>query len=521
MKATLLILALAKCLEFAYSANILLIFPTPSLSHQVALQGYVEELASRGHQLTIITTNVIKSLESNRNVTQIDLHDSYGVMKKKINSITFSRTPDELTTVEASLPVIEAYLKFQLENFEVVKLIKNTKNKMFDVIVLEHSFNHPYLAFAEVYDSPVIAITTTEASNEIHQRFGNVMNPLIHAEESLFPFSHDGDMSFQERWESLKFYVKFQLFTKSRYQQAYNDLIREHFPNVKKHVTELEERIQLLLLTTSPVMGYSRPMLPNAIQIGSMHIKPAKLIRDKQVKQFLDKSKKGVIVVSLGNLVRSKDLSFDLKAVFLNIFKNTSSDILWKYEDDSLGVELSNLMTVNRIQQQSDVLAHPNVKLFITQGGKLSVEEAIERGVPMIIIPLTAEQTSNARRLVNKNVAHHLELCKLNENTLNAAIDEMVESSIRQNVEILRNLLNDKPMNGRELAVWWTEYITRHRDKKNFDYPGKFVPFYAKFGLDFVAVALASFGVTLISFRFIFKKIVAREYAKLEKMKTN
>lgn len=471
--------------------------------------------------MTIITANEFKSLKSNSNVTQIVLSESYKVMRNKINSITFSRLPDEATTIDASLIVLKSYLEHQLKNFEVAKLIENRMKKTFDVIVLEHSVNHPYLAFSEVFNAPIIAISTSEVSNDIHQSFGNIYNPLIHA-DSIFPFAHDGDMTFHERWQSFKFYVKMKLFTASKYRKVYNELIRTHFPTVEKNVDDLQARIHLLLINTSPVMGYSRPMLPNVIQIGSMHVEPRSVLRDEKLKKFLDESTNGVIVVNLGSLMQSKDLSLELKNSFIEIIQNSTYGFLWKFETDFMNGKLSNLMTVRRIQQQSDVLAHSNVKLFITHGGKLSIEEAIDRAVPMIVIPSTAEETANAHRLVKRNVAYHLELCKMNGETLRDAIEKVVgNSTMKQSIEILRQRMNDKPMTGRDTAVWWTEYIVRHRESSTFEYPGKLVPFYVRFGLDFIGLALLIFVVTFFALRFLFRRIVAKEAAKLAKLKIN
>lgn len=44
------------------------------------------------------------------------------------------------------------------------------------------------------------------------------------------------------------------------------------------------------------------------------------------------------------------------------------------------------------------ILAHPNVKIFITHGGLLSTMESLQFGIPLIAIPVFGDQPSNARR---------------------------------------------------------------------------------------------------------------------------
>lgn len=501
------ILVLIFAISFVNCANILAIFPTPLSSHQEIFHGYIKDLVSRGHRLTILTTNVMKVLISNENVTQIDLHESREIMRRKINSMRFNRSPSELSMMDASLPVLVAYLESQFSNPGVMKLIRNDEKQHFDVIILEHSVNHPYLAFAEIFNAPIIGITPSDAFNAVHQDFGNIVNPLIHA-DILFPFSHDGDLNFDERWKSLKFHLEFYFFTQSKYNRAYEKLMRAHFPHVKSSIDELKNRIQLLMLNTNPIMGFSRPLLPNTIQLGFLHVEEPKKIENQEIQEFLDNSPKGVIVVSLGRSVQSKNLEIDIKNSFINTFKDLPSyRILWKYESDELSGKLSNVLTKQWLQQ-SDILAHSNVKLFITQGGQMSMEEAIEREVPMVVIPFTSDQTSNAKRVVNKQIGVHLELCKLNVVTLKTAIHEALKPEIKENIKKLKILINDQPMKSRELAIWWTEFIIRNKGVGKIEYTAKHVPFYIKFGLDFAALAISIFAFVLICLRLIFRKII-------------
>ena len=46
---------------------------------------------------------------------------------------------------------------------------------------------------------------------------------------------------------------------------------------------------------------------------------------------------------------------------------------------------------------QNDLLGHPAVTAFLSHGGIHSMYEAIYHGVPMVVVPLTADQFDNAR----------------------------------------------------------------------------------------------------------------------------
>ena len=48
---------------------------------------------------------------------------------------------------------------------------------------------------------------------------------------------------------------------------------------------------------------------------------------------------------------------------------------------------------------QNDVLGHPAVKAFVTHAGSNSIYEAAYHGMPVVCIPLIADQADNAARV--------------------------------------------------------------------------------------------------------------------------
>jgi len=56
-----------------------------------------------------------------------------------------------------------------------------------------------------------------------------------------------------------------------------------------------------------------------------------------------------------------------------------------------------------------NVIGHRNVRAFITHGGAMGLQEAISCSVPMIGIPLFADQYNNIKNYAQKKVAISLE----------------------------------------------------------------------------------------------------------------
>lgn len=67
------------------------------------------------------------------------------------------------------------------------------------------------------------------------------------------------------------------------------------------------------------------------------------------------------------------------KKDILNSLKKLKQKVIWKW-DEKLDVDESKFMVRNWLPQD-DILAHPNVKLFVTHGGLLSCTESILRGM--------------------------------------------------------------------------------------------------------------------------------------------
>jgi len=467
------------------SAKILGIFPTPSISHQVVFRALMKDLAAKGHELLILTPDPFKT--DNPNVTQINLHSSYKVFHEAFNFVYFKNSAmDETDLFDYFFQAIMKYFEEQMSHPEVKRLIAERDKYNFDLVIMEGLMNYPWLAFAEIFDTPVIEITSLDTTTENHKWIGNEANTILHP-EFTFPFQQRR-LTLHERWTMLRYAVK-RSFSLPKEYKLMNNFVKKHFPIENPDVNKMRNRIEFLMTNTHPAMGYIRPILPNTIQLGFLHIEPPKPLNDGPLKKFLDESEHGVIYMSFGSNVQSKDLGSEVQRMFLNTFRSLKYDFIWKFESDDLPDKPKNIM-IQKWLPQADLLAHSNVKLFITHGGQQSMEETIDRAVPTIVIPFLGDQDSNARRMEQRKIGKHLELHTLTEEKLKAAIHEMLKPKYKENIQKLRDLIYDEPMTTREKAVWWTEYVIRHKGAKHFRYHGKEVPFYEKYFLDFAAIGL-------------------------------
>lgn len=68
------------------------------------------------------------------------------------------------------------------------------------------------------------------------------------------------------------------------------------------------------------------------------------------------------------------------------------------------------------------------MKLFITQGGLQSTDEAITAGVPLIGVPMLGDQWFNVEQYVRLNIGIKLSLESINEEILKNAIESVIKN---------------------------------------------------------------------------------------------
>jgi glucuronosyltransferase len=72
--------------------------------------------------------------------------------------------------------------------------------------------------------------------------------------------------------------------------------------------------------------------------------------------------------------------------------------------------------------------AHPNIRLFITHGGQLSLLEAIARGVPVVGIPIVFDQRRTIAGAVMAGYGLKIDFNNITTESLTWAIQEAIES---------------------------------------------------------------------------------------------
>lgn len=153
---------------------------------------------------------------------------------------------------------------------------------------------------------------------------------------------------------------------------------------------------------------------------------------------------------------------------------------------------------VQKWMPQSDILAHPNVILFILHGGMFGSIEGIHRGHPMLFIPIYGDQHRNGIRATQQGYAKVLQFYDVTYSTLKSNLSELIfNKKYSETAKRISALMRDNPSDPMEDFIFWTEYVIRHGGAPHLRSTANNMSFINYMLLDILAVILI--GLLLIS----------------------
>lgn len=308
-------------------------------------------------------------------------------------------------------------------------------NAQFDVIVLEIFLNEAMLGFGYHFNTPIIGLSTFGSAPMIDDLVGSPA-PLSYVPNPVVSFTDH--MSFVERiGNTLISFIgivmnKFQYWPKqvAIYESVF---IKRHRNGAAASTTipttldTLSKNVSLVLLNNHFSINYPRPYVPNMIEVGGLHISHKINTLPNDIRTFLDESVDGAIFFSMGSNLKSNLMPIEKRNIILKVFGKLKQRVLWKWEDDKLEEKPKNVL-INKWFPQNDILAHPNVKVFITHGGLLSMSEAIYHGIPLIGIPIYGDQHLNMNKAERSGYGLLIKYHNLTEQSLEWALREILEN---------------------------------------------------------------------------------------------
>ncbi|XP_023717901.1 UDP-glucuronosyltransferase 1-8 [Cryptotermes secundus] len=502
-KLYILVALVVALLTTSESAHILGVFPIPAKSHNIVFSALTRELARRGHQVTVISP--FREKNPIPNLTEIevklDLTDDFS------GNLFNLRHKGTLELSRSQWKSAPAFCVSIFQHPQVQTFI-HSKHHHFDAIIVETFANECVLGFAHKFQALIIQICQFGGTHWMGDWLGNP-NPYAYIPDAFLDYS--SHMSFGERLVNTLTGVYWrtgQEFYSIPRQEA---VMRQYFNDTDDipPLADIVRNTSLLLLNNHFSLNYPRPLVPNMIEVGGMHVQTAKkLPEDLQI--YLDEAPNGVIYFSMGSLLQGSQMPDSVRKAFVEAFSKLEQKVLWKWETDSLPGQPNNVK-LGKWLPQADILAHPNVRLFITHGGLLSKQEAINRGVPLLGIPVYGDQYLNVRKAESLGYGIRLEFDNITAESVLWAIQTALQPRYRENAQRLSRIYRDQPLTPLEQAAFWTEYVIRHKGAPHMRSAALDLTWYQYFLLDVIAVLALAVGVflllALLISRAIFRKL--------------
>ncbi|KAI4462068.1 UDP-glucosyltransferase [Holotrichia oblita] len=430
-----------------------------SVAHQLNCHFYIGEsivkaLAEKGHHVTYVSPyKEKKAVENIKSVHLSELEKSITAMRSEMNVFDIFNLPPILFTFfvgNMNIGIAEKTMQDQA----MQELLKS--DQKFDVVILEWMINDYLQGIAHHFKAPSISATTFCPGIFTNYVSGN---PSIYSHMPHVFSGYGQKMDFWERTGNFMFATIQNLYNKLYFIPQQERILHKYFPDAPS-IYELNANISVHLFNSHPVINGPLPMLPNVIEIGGIHIQPPKKLPD-DLQKYLDDSKDGLIYFSLGGNVKSKDLPQSHREAILRVLSKLKQRVLWKFEED-LAEKPANVEVRKWLPQQA-ILAHPNVKLFITHGGLLSTTESLNYGVPIVGISVFGDQAVNMKSAEARGFGISLPYKEFTEEKFASALDRILnDSSYMESAKKISALLKDQFDTPAERVVHWVEYVIRH-----------------------------------------------------------
>ncbi|XP_065333889.1 UDP-glycosyltransferase UGT5-like [Cloeon dipterum] len=501
MKVVLLI----STLIFAFfnhgeAARILGLFATPAKSHSRVFESLFRELAVRGHQVTF--------------ASPFDLQWPLGLNESSGGSIQYVKLDDQgaLGSIMGYVvgpnrrPLAESFwlwsiapdvCRNELHSPDLIPIIDGGKNKTitFDVVIVESFFFDCFASMSKLFEAPLVLFTSQWAPQWAHQAMGNP-DPWATSPNMFLPYTHK--MNFIERLHNF-IHSAIALLSRKYYELPRQDvIIKEVFGENFPTLAELEKEAALMLINSHPITNSPHANLPNVIEVGGIHIQPAEPL-DKELESFFEGSPNGVILFSLGSLINKDNMDPERLHTLTKAMAAINYPILWRWDTTDVPNLPKNVKILPWIPQR-DVLAHKNLRLFVTHGGLLSTQEATYEGVPRLVMPFFGDQQSNAQKVVQMGVGLSLNYYSASaEETASAINTILTDKRYASRAKQLSNAFRDQLNSPLERAVFWTEHVIQHKGAAYLRSASSGLNWYQDLCLDVLAFLLLTSAVAILT----------------------
>ncbi|XP_043282576.1 UDP-glucosyltransferase 2-like isoform X2 [Venturia canescens] len=404
-----------------YGHRVLGIFPLQCRSHFSMFEALMKGLASRGHQVDVIS--LFPQKNPHPNYTDIIKLPSPDL--QLFNTLTYEMMKKSVEEMEVQLIGLVAGngACAELSNPEMQRLIKNPpKDRPYDLLITELFATNCYMALGYHLKVPTIATISTSLYPWHDRIVGNPANLAIRPNNFYAP---PLPMDFSTRLYNTVYSYFIDAYFKYLTVSPQDAMVKKYIDEKIPSTRDIERNVALVLTNTHYSFNGPVPMTSAVIEVGGIHIRDDDSKIPEDLEEWMDRSTDGFVYFSFGSMLRIDSLPEHIIRVFYRSFEKISPiRVLMKvtYEEQLPPGLPKNIRTFKWLPQLK-VFRHKHMKAFITHG-------------------------------------------VLTEETLDEALHEIFYNPIyKKKILQVSAQFHDRPMAPMDTAVWWIEYVLRRGDQ--------------------------------------------------------
>ncbi|XP_050930851.1 UDP-glucuronosyltransferase 2A2 [Lates calcarifer] len=524
-RTILVTLAVLLCSSALVNGGKVLVFPVDG-SHWVNMNVIIENLHSRGHEITVLRPSDAWYIKPDSpHYKSITINSSAGFDAKNFGEFVtrtlslrregaslWTRIPLEYELMITFNQMHKKLLEMVGEMFENTTLMQSLSDAKYDLVLTDPAIGGGVL-LGHRLGLPLVFNVRWTIQGEGHLAIAP--SPLSYIP---IPGSELTDkMTFSERIKNILYYffTCFQIWYVT--ESNYKPFVHRYFGS-DVYYMELFQAADIWLMRNDFTFEFPRPTMPNVIYMSGFQCKPSKPL-SKELEDFVQSSgEHGIIVMTLGTLVAQlpEDITEDIAAAFAQL----PQKVIWRHQGKRPSTLGNNTLLVDWLPQ-NDLLGHPKTRVFVAHGGTNGIQEAIYHGVPLVGLPLMFDQPDNFFRMKVRGVAKVLDIATVNkDNFLEALKEVLYEPSYRENMKRLSNLQRDQPMKPIDRAMFWIEFVMRHKGAPHLrteSYKMSTIQYYSIDVIAFLlAITLLVLAVFISTVRFLWRRVFSKGKIKKE-----
>uniref|UniRef100_A0A8C5XVI7 glucuronosyltransferase n=1 Tax=Microcebus murinus TaxID=30608 RepID=A0A8C5XVI7_MICMU len=474
-----------------------LVWPT-EYSHWRNMKTILDELVQRGHEVTVLTSSTSIVIDPSKTTaikfevypTSLSQEDFDGFLMKMLHRAIYDLPKDKFWSGVSQMEEImagfsEVMRKLCKDAVLNKKLMAKLQESKFDVLFAD-AIGFCADLLAEILKTPLVYSLNVSPGYIFEKHGGGRLFPPSYVPVLMSEFSDQ--MTFMERVKNMIYVLYydfwFQICDMKKWNQLYLEVLGR-----PATLYETMKKADMWLVRTYWDFEFPRPLLPNFDFVGGLHCKPAKPL-PKEMEDFVQSSgENGVVVFSLGSMIRN--MTEERANVIAAALAQIPQKVLWRFDGkkpDTLGPNTQ----LYKWLPQNDLLGHPKTKAFITHGGANGVYEAIYHGVPMVGIPLFADQPDNIAHMKAKGAAVRVDFNTMSSTDLLSALKTVINDPLyKKNIMTLSRIHHDQPMKPLDRAVFWVEFVMRHKGAKHLRVAAHDLTWFQYHSLDVLGFLLA------------------------------